>query len=284
MFLIIGALVVAGCVLSGYLIEHGNLEVLIQPAEMVIIFGAAIGSLLISVPFGIVRQIFAAILSALKAKAASKEYYVQILILIYQIFGKMRRDGLLSIEADLENTKESDLFKKYGAHIHDEKVLNFICDNLKVLITVAIPPHELEDLMDKEIETLHHESLEPAHAVARMADGLPGLGIVAAVMGVVLTMGKIDQPPKILGESIGAALVGTFLGVLMCYGFVGPLAAHLEHRANEGMIDFQMIKVAMVSFVGGGSPQMAVEFGRRNIPSSEKPSFNELEAAIKGKK
>ena len=284
MFIIIGAIVVLSGVIGGYLMEHGNLSTLWQPAEAVIIGGAAGGAFLISASPAALVKCIQTIMDALKNKPHNKSSYLNLLILIYQIFGKMRRDGLLSIESDLDNTDESDLFKKYASHIHDHKVIDFICDNLKVLITVAIPPHELDDLMEKEIETLHHESEEPAHLINRVADGLPGLGIVAAVLGVVITMGKIDQPPEILGESVGAALCGTFLGVLMCYGFFGPLSAHLETKAAEDMIFFNIIKVSMVSFVGGGSPQMAVEFGRRMIPSECKPTFNELEKALKGGK
>lgn len=284
MFIIIGSIVVLIGVIGGYLMEHGHLAVLWQPAEAVIIGGAAGGAFLISASPAAFFKCIRMISNALKNKPHTKANYLDLLILIYQIFGKMRRDGLLSIEADLENTHESDLFKKYASHIHDTKVIDFICDNLKVLITVAIPPHELDDLMEKEIDTLHHESEEPAHLINRVADGLPGLGIVAAVLGVVITMGKIDQPPAVLGHSVGAALCGTFLGVLMCYGFVGPLGAHLESKAAEDMIFFHIIRVAMVSFVGGGSPQMAVEFGRRMIPSDVKPTFNELEKALKGGK
>ena len=284
MFIIIGAIVVLSGVFGGYLMEHGHMSVLWQPAEVVIIGGAAGGAFLISASPAALFKCVHTILDAIKHKPPGKSSYINLLILIYQIFGKMRRDGLLSIEADLENTNESDLFKKYASHIHDRKVIDFICDNLKVLITVAIPPHELDDLMEKEIETLHIESEEPAHLINAVADGLPGLGIVAAVLGVVITMGKIDAPPAVLGHSVGAALCGTFLGVLMCYGFFAPLSAHLKSKAAEDMIFFHIIKVSMVSFVGGGSPQMAVEFGRRMIPSEVKPTFNELEKALKGGK
>ncbi|MBN2144205.1 MAG: flagellar motor stator protein MotA [Candidatus Aureabacteria bacterium] len=285
MFIIIGIITVFAAVIGGYLMEHGNLHVLFQPAELVIIFGASGGAFLISAPPKFIAGVIKNVIAIIKSSGPGKQYYLDLLSLLYQIFGKIRRDGLFSIEADIENPQESELFKKYAAHIlHEPEVINFICDNLKVLITAAIPPHELDSLMDQEIESLHHEGLIPSHIVGRTADGLPGLGIVAAVLGVVLTMGKIDQPPKVLGESIGAALVGTFLGVLMCYGFVGPLSAHLEQKANEDIVALQVIKVALVSFAGGGAPQIAVEFGRRAIPPGEKPDFAELEASIKAKK
>ncbi len=165
--------------------------------------------------------------------------------------------------------------------LNNKHALEFLCDNLKVIITANMPPHELDSLMDIDIEAHHHEEMTPATSLGTTADGLPGLGIVAAVMGVVLTMGKIDQPPKVLGESIGAALVGTFLGVLLCYGFVGPMSQNMTHAANEKEVYLQVIKVVLVAFVGGSAPQMAVESGRRAIPGSSRPSFNELEKAIR---
>ncbi|KAF0122579.1 MAG: chemotaxis protein MotA [bacterium] len=161
-------------------------------------------------------------------------------------------------------------------------IINFLCDNVKVIITTNVPPHELEDLMELEIETHHHEAMVPSRSIAKIADALPGLGIVAAVLGVVLTMGKIDQPPSVLGHCVGAALVGTFLGVLMCYGLVGPMATNLEYKAKEDSVYFQIIKVALVAFVGGSPPQMAVEFARRAIPGKERPTFDELEKGIRG--
>lgn len=159
--------------------------------------------------------------------------------------------------------------------------MNFVCDNMKVIITTSIPPHELDSLLDIEIETGHQEDMIPSHSIAKIADALPGLGIVAAVLGVVLTMAKIDQPPSVLGECIGAALVGTFLGVLACYGFVGPLAANLEHKVAEGEVCFNVIKLALVAFVGGSAPQIAVEYGRRAVPGGDKPTFAELEKMLR---
>jgi chemotaxis protein MotA len=174
-------------------------------------------------------------------------------------------------------------FIKYQSVLSNRHALDFICDNLKVMITTNMPPYELDSLMEIDIEANHHEDMIPPLSITKVADALPGLGIVAAVLGVVLTMGKIDQPPAVLGASIGAALVGTFLGVLMCYGFVGPMATNLEHKAKEKEIYSQVIRTALVAFVGGAAPQMAVESGRRAISGAERPSFGELENAIRRK-
>jgi chemotaxis protein MotA len=194
---------------------------------------------------------------------------------------KIRKDGLISIEGEIENPEASPIFSEYKNLLANKTALDFICDNLKVIISSNMPPHEMENLMEVDMEAHHHETMIPAHSVAKVADSLPGFGIVAAVLGVVLTMGKIDQPPEVLGHSIGAALVGTFLGVLMCYGFVGPMAANLEHQAKENESFFNVIKVAIVAFVGGSAPQLAVEFGRRAIPGKERPGFNELEQHLR---
>jgi chemotaxis protein MotA len=278
---IVGAAVVLACVIGGYLMEHGNLSVLIQPAELVIIGGAAIGSFLISSPRKVVASVLKNIPTIFVSRGHGKESFVDLLCLLYLVFSKIRKEGLISIEADIENPGQSALFGKYPRVTRDKHALNFICDNLKVIITTSIPPHELDGLLDLEIETGHHEEMVPSHALTKIADALPGLGIVAAVLGVVLTMGKIDQPPAVLGHSIGAALVGTFLGILACYGFVGPMAANLEYKAREGEVYFQVIKLALVAFVGGSAPQIAVEFGRRAVPGDDKPTFAELEKAIR---
>lgn len=281
MFAIIGIVVVIGAVLGGYLMEHGNLGVIFQPAEMVIIFGSAIGSFLVASPSKVVGLVFGHIAAIFSGKARSKADYLELLSLMNRLFMKIRKDGLISIEADIETPAQSPLFSKYKSLISNHKAVDFICDNLKVIISSNMPPHEMDNLMDVDIEAHQHETMIPSLSVAKVADSLPGFGIVAAVLGVVLTMGKIDQPPAVLGHSIGAALVGTFLGVLMCYGFVGPMAANLEHQAKEDEAYYHVIKVAMVAFVGGAAPQLSVEFGRRAIPGKERPTFNELETFLR---
>ncbi len=283
MFVLIGIFVVLGAVIGGYIMEHGNLAVLFQPAEVVIIFGAALGSLIISAPPKALKLILKSIGKLLSSGGMGKAGYLELLTLLYQIFSKIRKEGLISIEGDIENPEKSPVFTKYKTVMANHHALNYLCDNLKVIISTNVPPHELDNLMELDTETHHHEAMTPAHNIARVADALPGLGIVAAVLGVVLTMGKINEPPEVLGHSIGAALVGTFMGVLMCYGFVGPIAANLEAKIHEDGVAFNIIRIALVAFVGGAAPQMAVEFGRRAIPSSDRPSFNELEEAIRKK-
>lgn len=284
MFVIIGVLIVTISVVGGFMMEKGNPKLLLHPAELVIIFGAAIGSFIIASPPKVAAAVIKKLLTIVNSKSPTKQQYLEILSLLYQLFSKIRKEGLISLEADIENPSGSAIFTRYKTIMANAELISFITDNLKIIITTNVPPHELENLMELEIETHHNDAMIPSKSVSKVADALPGLGIVAAVLGVVLTMGKIDQPPSVLGQSIGAALVGTFLGVLMCYGFVGPLATNLAHKAKDDIVFFQIIKVSLVAFIGGSPPQMAVEFGRRAIPGKEKPSFNELENEVRGKK
>ena len=283
MFAIIGLLLVAGSVIIGFMMEKGNPYILIQPAEFVIIFGAALGAFFIASPPKVITAVVKNVAAIITSKSPDKAKYLDLLLLLYQLFSKIRKEGLISIESDIEKPDNSPIFNKYKDTLSHGHLTNFICDNLKIIITTNVIPHELENLMELETETHYHEALIPSKSIAKVADALPGLGIVAAVLGVVLTMGKIDQPPSVLGHSIGAALVGTFLGVLMCYGFVGPLATNLEHKTKEDIVFLKVIRVALVAFVGGAPPQMAVEFGRRAMPGKEKPTFEELENEIRGK-
>jgi chemotaxis protein MotA len=281
MFAIIGMVVVLGAVMGGFLMEHGNPAILLVPAEGVIIFGAAIGSFLVSSPAKVIGLVVGNMSAVFSGKAHSKEHFLELLSLLNVLFMKIRKDGLISIEGEIENPEASPIFSKYPHILANKTAVDFICDNLKVIISSNMPPHEMENLMEVDMEAQHHETMIPSHSVSKVADSLPGFGIVAAVLGVVLTMGKIDQPPEVLGHSIGAALVGTFMGILMCYGFVGPMAANLEHQATEEASFYNIIKVSIVAFVGGSAPQLAVEFGRRAIPGKERPSFNELETHLR---
>jgi len=198
------------------------------------------------------------------------------------IFYKIRQQGLVSIESDVDEPAQSPLFSTYPQIMKNHAAIHLIADTLRTVMTTTIAPHELESLIDQELESHHEESMAPAHSIATMADGLPGLGIVAAVLGVILTMAKIKEPPEVLGASIGAALAGTFLGVLLCYGYVGPLSKNMEFIANEDMQYLNVIKVALLSFIGGGAaPKVAVEFGRRVIPAEAKPTFVEMEDALR---
>jgi len=282
MFVIIGLLLVTGSVIIGFMMEKGNPYILIQPAEFVIIFGAALGAFFIASPPKVITAVVKNIAAIVTSKSPDKARNLDLLLLLYQLFSKIRKEGLISIESDIEKPDNSPIFNKYKNTLSHGHLTNFICDNLKIIITTNVIPHELENLMELETETHYHEALIPSKSIAKVADALPGLGIVAAVLGVVLTMGKIDEPPSVLGHSIGAALVGTFLGVLMCYGFVGPLATNLEHKTKEDIVFLKVIRVALVAFVGGAPPQMAVEFGRRAMPGKEKPTFEELENEIRG--
>jgi chemotaxis protein MotA len=220
-------------------------------------------------------------LSKVFAKSMSKADFIDMLSLMNKIFSKMRKEGLIAIENDIENPEESPIFKEHESVMKNHHALQFICDNLKVIISSNISPFELETVMDSEIEAHHKEAMIPADAVTKIADGLPALGIVAAVLGVIITMGKINEPPAVLGSSIGAALVGTFLGVLLAYGFVGPIGTNLAYVVDDEAISLHVIKIALVNFVGGAAPQVAVEFARRVIPSAGKPTFNELEESLR---
>ena len=281
MFAIVGALVVLGSVIGGYLWHGGNLHVLFQPSEYLIIGGAAIGGFIIASPVKVMKAVVRGFTSILSGKAYSKMDYMEVLLLMSEIFAKIRKEGLVSVEADVDNPEESKIFSNYPKFLKNHHAVALVTDTLRTVMTTSIAPHELESLLDTELEAHHEELMIPSKSVNNVADALPGLGIVAAVVGVILTMAKINEPPEVLGHSIGAALVGTFLGVLMCYGFVGPAARNLEHIANEDKNYLNVLKVALVGFVGGAAPQIAVEFGRRVIPSNVKPTFMEVEEAIR---
>ena len=284
MFVIIGIIVVFGAVIGGYLMEHGNLHLLVQPAELVIIGGAALGGFLISNPMKVIKATIAALTGIFTSKAHTKDDYIDALMLLNGIFYKIRQQGLVSIESDVDEPENSALFSKYPNILKNKRAIHLITDTLRTVMTTTIASHELEALIDTELETYHEEILLPSKSVNFMADALPGLGIVAAVLGVVITMGKMKEPPDVLGESVGAALVGTFLGVLMCYGFVGPMGKNLEHNTSEKMQYLNVMKVALVSFLGGSAPKVAVEFGRRVVPENVQPSFIEIEEAFRQRK
>jgi chemotaxis protein MotA len=285
MIAIIGMIIVSSCVIGGYLIHNGNLAVIFQPVELLIIGGAAIGAFVIASPMKVIKATGGSVARIFSYKANSKQDYIDILLMMNGIFYKIRQQGLVSIESDVDQPDQSPLFSAYPKIMKNHAAINLIADTLRTVMTTTIAPHELESLIDQELESHHEESMGPAHSIATMADGLPGLGIVAAVLGVILTMAKIKEPPEVLGASIGAALAGTFLGVLLCYGYVGPLAKNMEFIANEDMQFLNVIKVALLSFIGGGAaPKVAVEFGRRVIPSEAKPSFIEMEDALRASK
>lgn len=283
MFAIIGIIVVLGSILVGFGIEGGNLGVLIQPVELLIIFGVACGAFFIANPPGLIFGTLKALPTIFTAKPKTKKENLELLLLLYNIFSKWKKEGPLSLEAELEEPHKSELFKKYHSVLANHHLVNFLADNLKVIISANIPHNNLDDLMELEIESHQHEMEEPSHAVSRVADALPGLGIVAAVLGIVLTMNYLDKPPSVIGGKVAIALLGTFAGILGCYGFVGPMATALEIKAKEDIIDFKVVKIALVAFVGGTSPTVAIEFARRILPEDGKPTFNELDNARKVK-
>jgi len=284
MFIIIGAIIVLASVIGGYLMEHGNLSVLFQPAELIIIGGASIGALVIASPLKVIINIIKSILRALTGKSYSKADYMDSLLMLSEIFSKIRKEGLVSIEADVDSPEESKIFSNHPKFLKNHHAVNLVTDTLRTVMTTSISSYELESILDNELEAHHEEGVAPAKSLNNVADALPGLGIVAAVLGVVLTMGKMKEPPEVLGHSIGAALVGTFLGVLLCYGFVGPLARNLEQVIGDDKDYLNVLKVGLVSFIGGAAPQIAVEFARRAIPGHEKPSFIEVEDALRAMK
>ncbi|MGV8074759.1 MAG: flagellar motor stator protein MotA [Syntrophobacteraceae bacterium] len=281
MFLAIGIFTVLGCVIGGYLLGQGNLSVLFQPAELIIIFGAALGGFIIASPMKVMRSVLGSIGRLAVGKAYSRQDYEQVLLLLNEIFFKIRKEGLVSIESDIDDPEKSEIFMKYPAFIKNHHALSFLTDTLRTLTIMDIDAHELANLLDYEIDAHHEEALIPSHAIANLADGLPGLGIVAAVLGIVITMAHLNEPPEVLGHHVGAALVGTFLGVLLCYGFVGPMSKNLEYAASEDREYLNVLKVALLAFVNSPSPQIAVEFGRRVIPAELRPSFVELEQILK---
>jgi chemotaxis protein MotA len=282
MIAILGFIVVSGAIVGGYLMEHGNLYVLFQPAEVLIIFGAAFGAFLVASPMKVIKSTSGSVLKIFNNKPFVKADYLEVLMLLSEIFYKIRKQGLVSIEGDVDAPQESAIFKNYPKILKNHHAITFITDTLRMVITTTIEPHELESLMETELEEHHEHSLIPSKSMANTADALPGLGIVAAVLGVVLTMGKIGEPPEVLGHSIGAALVGTFLGVLMCYGFVGPMSRNLEYVALEEFQYLNVLKIALKSFVSNNAaPMVAIEFGRRAIPAKQRPDFVEVEEAVR---
>lgn len=284
MNVIVGIIVVIASVLGGYTMAGGQIMALVHPNEVIVIGGAALGAFIISNPFKVSIAVLKALPSLFAGSKFGKSLYMDLLALMYDLFSKARKDGLMAVEADIEEPANSEIFKKYPKILKDHHVIDFISDYMRMIVGGSMNAFELEALMDSDLETHHHHAAEPSHALTRVADGLPGFGIVAAVLGVVITMGSIGGPPEQLGYLIGAALVGTFLGILAAYGFIGPMAIFLEQRAGEEHKFYGCIKACLMASVQGYSPQVAVEFGRKSMPLELRPSFQELEEHVKGKK
>ena len=283
MFVIIGIAVVVFGIVTGFLLAGGNLLLLLQWSEFIVIGGAAIGSLLISAPISLLKKILAEIPKAISPDHFSKKDYLELLKSFNDLFLVAQRDGLLAIEKHIENPTESDILSKNKKFINNEVTRNFFCDTMKVMLSGGIPPHELENVIDTEIETYEMELKPVPASIARVGDSLPGLGIVAAVLGIIVTMSSIDKGAEVVGHHVAAALVGTFLGVLLAYGFINPLAANIEHNMENKLRLFVTVKACIVSYAKGNPPIIAVEIARRTIFTDDRPTFTELENYVRGK-
>ncbi|HZQ70888.1 MAG TPA: flagellar motor stator protein MotA [Terriglobales bacterium] len=281
MFVIIGIVVVFGAVVGGYLMEHGNLRVLIQPAELLIIGGAGIGTVLVANPLHILKKIAGGLGGIFGSSKFSQDRYIELFKTMYDFLNKGRKEGLVSLETDVEEPEKSPILSKNPLFVSDHHIRDFFCDSMRMAIS-GTEPFELDQILDLDLEVHHHNSTQPSTSLNTMADSLPGLGIVAAVLGVVITMGALGGPPEEIGHKVAAALVGTFLGILLCYGLVGPLAANMAKAAEEESAYLQVIRVVMISFLKGTAPIMAVEFGRRAVPGHVRPSFQQVEKTCRG--
>ena len=286
MFVIVGWLIALACIFGVYIAHGGNIGVILKalPFEMTTIFGAAGGAFLANNQMKVVKASIKGVLSCFKGSRFSKARYMELLALMYDIRQKARKEGLMSIEKDVEEPHSSALFQKYPVVGSDHHVVEFITDYLRMMVSGNLNAHEIESLMDSEIDTHHAEEHAAVAAIARLAGGLPAFGIVAAVLGVVNTMGSVGQPPAVLGGMIGSALVGTFLGILLAYGFVEPLGGLLEQKVEDAGKELQCIKTTLLASMQGYAPQVAIEFGRKVLYSTERPTFAELESHVKGKK
>ena len=286
MFVIIGYVCVIAAVFGGYAMAGGKFAVLAKaaPVELFIIAGAALGAFFVANSAKVVKATMKTLPTLLKGSKYTKARYMELLALLYDILQKARKEGLMSIERDVETPHESPIFAKYPTVSADHHLIEFVTDYLRMMVSGNLNPHEIENLMDNEIETHHQEASAPMHAITKVGDGLPAFGIVAAVLGVVKTMASVGAAPAVLGQMIAGALVGTFLGILLAYGFVSPLAQLLEHKVEEASKELTCVKITLLASMQGYAPTIAVEFGRKVLFSTERPSFLELEQHVKQKR
>jgi chemotaxis protein MotA len=277
MFAIIGIVVVFGAVAAGYLMEHGNLKVLMQPAELIIIGGASIGTVLVANPLHILKKIAAGFGGVFGGSKFTKQRYLETLKMMYDLLNKARKDGLVALESHIEDPAKSSILSKYQSFVKDHHARDFVCDTLRMAVSGGVEPFDLDQMMELDMDVHHHDSTEPVQALSTMADSLPGLGIVAAVLGVVITMGALGGPPEEIGQKVAAALVGTFLGILLCYGLVGPVSANMAKLTQDEHAYYHVLRVLITSFIKGAPPIMAVEVARRAIPGHVRPAFKEVE-------
>ncbi|MGE0762632.1 MAG: flagellar motor stator protein MotA [Bdellovibrionales bacterium] len=277
----VGILVVIVCVFGGYLLAGGHLHVVWQPFEVMIIFGAAIGGLIIGNPVGTVKMAVGKALHALTSKGPGKKDYLELLQLLFQLFQIFRKDGPQAVEKHIEEPNSSEIFKAYPAFLKNHHAVDFLCDTMKITLSADLSQYDVDDLLDQDIKVAHEEEHAAQHAISNMSDALPGLGIVAAVLGIVHTMDYLDQGPQKIGSLVAAALIGTFLGVLFCYGFIGPIAAKMKNDIEAEGRYLSVIKAALVALQRGAPPLVCVEFARRSVYPAERPSFDEMDTATK---
>lgn len=284
MLVIIGYIVVLGSVFGGFAMSGGHLAALFQPLELLMIGGAAFGAFFVGNNGKAIKATLKSIPTLFKGSKYTKDLYMELMTLQFEILSKVRKEGLMSIEGDIEKPEDSPIFAKYPAVLHDHHVIEFMTDYLRLMVSGNMDALQIENLMDNEIDTHHAEGEVPIHCIAKLGDGMPAFGIVAAVMGVVHTMESVGLPPSELGILIAHALVGTFLGILLAYGFVGPLSSLLEHKLHESSKVFECVKVTLLASLNGYAPALSVEFGRKVLFSTERPTFAELEEHIKQSK
>jgi chemotaxis protein MotA len=281
MFAIIGIVIVIVSVFGGYLLSHGHIMVLLQPYEFLIIGGAAFGSLFIANPMTVVMGVFKGVLGIFKGSRYNKAFYLVQLKMLNDIFNYARKNGLVKLEADVEEPDKSQLFTKYPNFLKDHHATHFVCDTLRMSISGGVGHFEIDQMMEIDIEIHHHEKSAPVAALVTVSDAFPGLGIVAAVLGIVITMGALGGPPEEIGHHVAAALVGTFLGILLSYGFFGPIAGSMAHSNTAEREYYNFLRIGLISFIRGSAPILAVEFARRSIPAHERPTFKEMEKSCK---
>lgn len=283
MLSIIGIIIVFACVIMGYLMEKGKILVLLQPAELLIIAGAAAGTIIAANPVYILKRMSQRLMGIVKGSAFPKQRYIDTLKMLFDLLARSRKEGAISIEGDVEDPEKSTIFSRYPVFIKDRHARDFVCDTLRMAITGGVSPMDVDQMMELDMEVHHHSATQPVQALTTVADALPGLGIVAAVLGVVITMGALGGPPEEIGNKVAAALVGTFLGILLCYGFIGPLASYMAKGVEEEHNYYHVLRVVLLAFIKGTSPIMAVEIGRRAIPEQSRPTFAEVEKACRQK-
>ena len=284
MNIILGLIVLFGCVIGGFVASGGQIMALMQPYEVMIICGASLGAMIIANPISVSIGVVKSAGALMTPSKYNKQLYLDLLTLLYDIFNKTRREGLMAIEGDIEEPESSPIFGNYPSILKDHHAVEFICDYLRIMVAGNMAPHELDALIDQELEGHHQEAALIPNAITGAADGLPGFGIVAAVLGIVITMGSLGGPPAELGHHVASALVGTLLGILFAYGFIAPFAIYLNHKSRDEAHFYYCIKACLVASMNGVPPQIAVEFGRKVLYHSVRPSFKELEEQYRAKK